>query len=343
MGIAATYYPKAMENARENCIVATLGPTSLGLVPALLQAGASAFRLNASHLSAGELAHHAGAVRREFAQCPLVIDLRGAKMRLGCFAERTVSTGARVRFSPGGSGDALPLPHREIFSSVAAGDTLGCDDDRLHFRVISAAADTIEAVSLSDGILRPRKGINVLDHPIILEDLNPDDLECIRSTVGLGGISYAFSFMKDGREAEWIRRRAPGCRVIGKIERREATLCALEIACRVDEVWICRGDLGAQLGSAAMARWIAEYDPRSVPCPVLMAGQVLEHLTQHGSPTRAEVCHLFDLVSRGYAGFVLSDETAIGTDPAGAVRQLRSLLTDFATQPPAKPKTSVNP
>jgi pyruvate kinase len=56
---------------------------------------------------------------------------------------------------------------------------------------------------------------------------------------------------------------------------------------------------------------------------------VLEHLTRHGSPTRAEVCHLFDLTSRGYAGFVLSDETAIGKDPVGAVRILNTLLTAF--------------
>jgi pyruvate kinase len=78
-----------------------------------------------------------------------------------------------------------------------------------------------------------------------------------------------------------------------------------------------------------MARWISTFDPRSMPCPILMAGQVLEHLTLHESPTRAEVCHLFDLANRGYAGFVLSDETAIGRDPVGAVRALKTLLVEF--------------
>jgi pyruvate kinase len=64
-----------------------------------------------------------------------------------------------------------------------------------------------------------------------------------------------------------------------------------------------------------------------------MAGQVLEHLATHAVPTRSEVCHLFDLVTRGYSGFVLSDETAIGVDPVGAVRVLRSLLEDFSQLP----------
>ena len=56
--------------------------------------------------------------------------------------------------------------------------------------------------------------------------------------------------------------------------------------------------------------------PRDLGVPVLMAGQVLEHLTRHPEPTRSEVCHLFDLVARGFAGIVLSDETAIGRRPA---------------------------
>jgi pyruvate kinase len=60
-----------------------------------------------------------------------------------------------------------------------------------------------------------------------------------------------------------------------------------------------------------------------------MAGQVLEHLTQHAEPTRSEVCHLSDLVERGYAGIVLSDETAIGRHPAHAVEQAAALVRAF--------------
>jgi pyruvate kinase len=60
-----------------------------------------------------------------------------------------------------------------------------------------------------------------------------------------------------------------------------------------------------------------------------MAGQVMEHLTSHADPTRSEVCHLYDLARRGYAGFVLSDETAIGADPMRAVTTLRALLDAF--------------
>jgi pyruvate kinase len=310
-------------------IVATLGPSSLDLSAQLWRAGATAFRLNASHFDINELAGIAAAVRRELPEIPLVVDLQGAKMRLGVFPECAISRGDRVRFSLGAAKQTIPIPHRELFSAVEAGDTLSCDDGRLRLRVEAVAGEIIDAVALSAGPLLPRKGVNVLEHPVALADLTATDQACITATRHLGRTAYAFSFIKDGPEAAWIRRREPHCTVAGKIERREAVENIDRIARAVDALWICRGDLMAQMGAAAMARWVSGCNPRLVPCPVLMAGQVLEHLTFHAEPTRSEVCHLHDLVGRGYAGFVLSDETAIGRDPAGAVRALRSLLDAF--------------
>jgi pyruvate kinase len=310
-------------------IVATLGPSSRGLASSLRSAGATAIRLNASHLSVEELGMAATEVRDASPDLPLVVDLQGAKMRLGSLDDRPVVAGDEVVFSISGSAGTVPLPHPEIFSAVDEGDTLSSDDDRLRFRVESVCADALRVVSLASGILKSRKGVNVLEHPVALSDISSRDLACIRTTASLGRVSFAFSFMKDGTEASWIRRHAPDCAVIGKVERREAAQNLREIADLADAIWICRGDLGAQLGPAALARWVAAFEPRSARCPVLMAGQVMEHLTLHSEPTRTEVCHLFDLVDRGYSGFVLSDETAIGRDPVRAVRETRSLLAAF--------------
>ena len=91
-----------------------------------MEAGATAFRLNASHMSVDELHLLASAVREQVPACPLVIDLQGAKMRLGDFVARALHAGDRIRFSLYGAGDALPLPHREVFAAVETGDTLSC-------------------------------------------------------------------------------------------------------------------------------------------------------------------------------------------------------------------------
>ena len=306
-------------------LVATLGPSSLSLAGPLVQAGATCLRLNASHMDAGALAAAVAKARAAVPACPLVIDLQGAKMRLGRFVGRQLMTGSYVVLARAPGVGEIPLPHAELYATVRPGDTLSLDDDRLRLRVDRVAGERIEATCTVGGPLGPRKGVNVLEHPVQLSDLGADDQAAIAATAD-AGVAYALSFLATGAEAAWVRRRAPGAAVIGKIERREASLALAQVAAAVDAVWICRGDLGAQLGAVALARFVAGVAPRGLPCPALMAGQVLEHLTAHRTPTRSEVCHLFDLVARGYAGVVLSDETAIGDDPVGAVAVARALL-----------------
>lgn len=312
-------------------IVATLGPASWSLVPALRAAGATAFRLNASHLDPVALRTGLSTLRRDAPQAGVVVDLQGAKMRLGRFAPRDVARGERVTFSVEGA-TGLPLPHPEFFTQAHAGDTVTMDDARVRLRVVACGDGRLDAQVEDAGCLHPRKGVNLLEHPVALDGLTAADHQAIVVSRAFGVREFAFSFMLDGREADWVRAEAPGCRVVGKVERREAADALAAIADRVEVVWICRGDLGAQLGSGALARFVASVTPRSVAVPVLMAGQVLEHLTQHSTPTRSEVCHLFDLAERGYAGVVLSDETAIGADPVRAVQLTASLLADFQEQ-----------
>jgi pyruvate kinase len=309
-------------------LVATIGPASVSLAPRLAAAGATAFRLNASHLNAPELSDALGRLTRDCPEVPVVVDLQGAKMRLALPGPREVRQGESVRFTPAPGGD-VHVPHPELFEQARAGDVLSADDGRVRFEVDRAGGGVIDARALNPGVLRPRKGVNLERHPVRLSGLTALDAQACSLAAQGGASSLAFSFMLDGTEAAWLRHAAPGCGVVGKVERQEALDHLGDIAARVDAVWICRGDLGAQLGPAALARSVAALDPRRFQVPVLMAGQVLEHLTRHQEPTRSEVCHLFDLVARGFAGIVLSDETAIGDDPPHAVATAAGLLASF--------------
>jgi pyruvate kinase len=308
-------------------LVTTVGPASQEAVGELVQAGADALRLNTSHLSRDELARAVQSVRGKAPSTPIVLDLQGAKMRLGPLSPRDVREGDRVQFAlEAQDRSCVPVPHPELFAAVRPGETISIDDAKLRFRVEQVAPATLDAVCLAGGTICPRKGINRLEHPVDLEDLCTADVQAINCTRGMLAVSYALSFVSDPAELDRVRKRAPSAPVIAKIERREALDRLDAIAERSDVVWICRGDLGAQLGTSALARAVRDVDPRSLPCPALMAGQVLEHLTAHALPTRSEVCHLGDLLERGYSGIVLSDETAIGRDPENAARQARALL-----------------
>ena len=320
-------------------IVATLGPASFTKARELARAGATSLRLNASHLSPEDLARRAAQAREGAPDLPLVVDLQGAKMRVGDIADRAVAVGARVRFAAEAArpGD-VPLPHPELFAAAGPGVTLGCDDGRLRFAVRACGEGWLEAEALVAGVLRSRKGVNLLDHPVRLSGLAPADAARLEVVRALPRLQVAWSFTLDGREAAWVRERVPGAFVVAKVERREAVDSLAEIAARVDALWVCRGDLGEQLGPGALGRFVGSLSPADLACPVLMAGQVLEHLTEHAEPTRSEVCHLSDLLARGYAGIVLSDETAIGRHPVHAVEQAVSLVCAFRDARGASPE-----
>jgi pyruvate kinase len=190
--------------------------------------------------------------------------------------------------------------------------------------ITSFPCEAIEC--LVGGALTSRRGVNVLEHPVHLSDLPQRDAQVLQLLRDNATVEYALSFVSDGSEIAWVRRRTTGGRVIAKIERRAALRRLDAIAECADALWICRGDLGAQLGAAELARTVLRLDPRRLQRPTFMAGQVFEYLTEHGNPTRSEVCHLADLMSRGYAGIVLSDETAIGRDPVRAVSVVAELI-----------------
>jgi pyruvate kinase len=309
-------------------LIVTLGPSTAGKEAELAYLGATQFRINSSHVDIAGLCDTITHARERAPRIPIVVDLQGAKMRLGDFEQRPVSAGQRLSFvltdSP--AKDQIPLPHPEPFAALKTGDAISIDDGRLAGTVECVATTRIDVLLSGAGVLRPRKGFNRAIHPVALNDLSLRDREIVMTAYAQGCRAFAVSFVADGRECEWVRRQVGPVELIAKIERQDALGQMQAIAAYSDALWVCRGDLGAQLGLTALGRAVAAIDPQQFKMPVFMAGQVFEHLTKHHDTTRTEVCHLYDLMTRGYAGIVLSDETAIGHDPPNAVRIARALL-----------------
>jgi pyruvate kinase len=272
-----------------------------------------------------EVARRARDALRNAPRAACIVDLQGSKMRIGAFEAREVREGEVVRFALSSDGGGVSLPHPELFASVSPGERLTLDDGKLEGIVEDVTPSLLSVRMLTAGWLRPRKGINRPRHPVEPAGLCDADKAVLDACCHIAGIDYAISFVRDGREAQWVRAHGPR-RIVLKIEREEAVHSLHSISTTGDEIWICRGDLGAQLGLEAMARAVHDIDRPRIAVPVLLAGQVLEHLTAHSEPTRSEVCHIHDVLLRGFDGVVLSDETAIGVDPENAVRWAARLL-----------------
>jgi pyruvate kinase len=314
-------------------LVATLGPRSdsESVWQRLLDVGVTAFRLNTSHLSWAALHTWLDRLGKFLAsrqpRPPLVLDLQGSKWRLGQFPSFDLVVGRLVTLTCAAEADTpgvLPVPHEDFFRAarVSSGE-LALDDAKIRLALADVQADHLVARVVAGGPILPRKGITYTDSNYRQERLNETDRRILAGTAALPGIQYALSYVKDAVEMSSYREQiGRSAFLIAKLERGPAVAAADRLAAWADELWLCRGDLGAELGPRAMAEAAHRFagQIRGLPVPVLLAGQVFEHMTGHAAPTRAELCAAFDALQAGYAGFVLSDETAIGGDPVESCR-----------------------
>ncbi len=320
-------------------IIATLGPASRStdVVSAMIAAGATAFRINTSHLSVEELDEWLGDVTtviadqtvavRGTSSIPVVLDLQGSKWRLGKCGPLTLPKGGRVVlvYSPSSSKtNELPVPHADFFRSADVSEgTLLLNDAKVILEVERAETHQIEAVVTTGGQITSFKGITFAQSRFRTESLSGKDADIVARKRGTPLVRFALSYVKDALEMQNYRSSiGRDAYLIAKLERPDALAQAGEIAQIADEIWLCRGDLGAELGLSDMAREAHELTKRvaKLGVPAMLAGQVLEHMTEHETPTRAEVCSLFDALAAGYGGVVLSDETAIGRFPIDSCR-----------------------
>jgi pyruvate kinase len=216
----------------------------------------------------------------------------------------------------------LPVPHPDFFEAArrTAGRIL-MNDARVQLEIVDTAANAVQARVLTAGPVSRGKGITLADSSYRTESLGEKDRRITETAGSWPFVRFAVSYVRDAAEMEVYRRQfGEGHDVIAKIERPTAVEDIREIARFCDELWLCRGDLGAEMGLAAMAAAVSRVSRlvKTLEVPCLMAGQVLEHLTLEPHPTRAEVVQLHDLLEDGYCGVVLSDETATGRYPAAA-------------------------
>jgi pyruvate kinase len=342
-------------------IVATLGPASAdeGTWRSLLAAGATAFRLNTAHFQLETLESWLSRIARFREQSgggssafssedgspsaqafPVILDLQASKWRIGSVETTELPAGARVQLIPaseqaidtdaaGTPSQVLPVPHPDFFAAaeIAGSGEIAVNDARVMLGIETLEKQRITARVLRGGEISAGKGITIVGSSYRKEQLNQKDTRIAELARSYSFVRYALSYVKDAVEMNNYRRlfsdrEGDAEYLIAKLERASALEEAEQIARIADELWICRGDLGAEMGAAAMAEQLFRFFPRirDIGEPVFLAGQVLEHMTAHPTPTRSEISYLYEALQRGVQGLVLSDETAVGAYPLEACR-----------------------
>ncbi len=341
---------------RKAKIVCTIGPASdrPELLDQLIQSGMDSARLNFSH---GTHESHGRAIKaiREAADrrgmaVAIIQDLQGPRIRVGELPESglTLIADQRVRLQTillksGGqigaktatkTGDVVDIPvtYQYLTRDVKPGARILINDGLVELRANQVTGGAVDCTVVMGGRITSHKGINLPGTNVSAPTLTDKDREDLRFGIAQGVDYVALSFVRGAQDIIAAKRLIAECGgdvpIIAKIERQEAITVLDAILDQADGVMIARGDLGVEVGPEAVPilqkRIIAKANRyRRL---VITATQMLESMTQHLRPTRAEASDVANAVFDGTDAVMLSAETAIGQYPVEVVRVMDRIV-----------------
>ncbi|MFL1907338.1 pyruvate kinase [Plesiomonas shigelloides] len=333
---------------RKTKIIATLGPASNSLekISDLIMAGANVFRLNFSHGTQEQHQKTAALVRVAAAnlgqEVKILADLQGPKIRIRNFSagEAVICNGESftLHADPQVMGDhhGVALDYPELLQDIACGDRLMLDDGKIQLQVEAIADDHALTTVIQGGILKDRKGINLLGGGLSAPALTEKDRQDLRVATEIAADFIAVSFPKspaDLIEAKCLTAQAGSkAQIIAKIERAEVVDTDANIIAMITEadgVMVARGDLAVEIGEARLpaAQKRILHLASAMNCPAITATQMLESMIHSPVPTRAEILDVANAVLDGSSALMLSAESASGAYPVEAVAMMNRIIS----------------
>ncbi len=341
---------------RRTKIVATIGPASAdtAAMRAVIDAGADVVRLNAAHADAGTHTANAGQARALAAEAGrlvgVLVDLPGPKMRSGPVHGDAVELESGRPFTLCANectGDeqraSTTLP--ELSRWVRPGDDVFLADGAIVLRVDTVVDDDVHTTVVRGGTLRSRKGMHVPKAEAHVAPFTEHDHEALEMAVAMKADFVGLSFVRRPDDVERVRNLLPkrGFRpaLVAKIETAAALDHLAGIVHQSDAVMVARGDLGIQVPARRVPLLQKEIIRfcNTAGRPVITATQMLESMTRAPLPTRAEVNDVANAVIDGTDALMLSEETAVGSDPANVVRT----MAEVAAAAESWPRVHVEP
>jgi pyruvate kinase len=325
-------------------IIATLGPASgnYTILRKMFAAGLDVVRLNFSHGTTKQHLELIELVRRlnkkYRRRIRIMQDLEGFRIRIGRFKgtkTRELKNRTVVWLTNDTEADGpkmIPFDYKGDLSRIKPKQLIYIDDGNLILRVKSISATSIKAEVLEGGILKERKGINIPDADLGFEGMTEKDKRDIKFGIKNKVDYIALSFVRDEKDvreaAELIKAHLPACRLIAKIESRQAIENIDKIIDAADGIMIARGDMGIAVPIYKVPIIQKQIIKKCNAAKkfVITATQMLEHMTEYSSPTRAEVTDVANAIIDGTDFVMLSAETAVGRYPYRSVLMMENII-----------------
>ncbi len=336
-------YPK-----NKTKIICTIGPAtqSLEKMEALLRAGMNVARLNFSH---GDFDSHGKSIKQlrqasdnTDIRLAIMADLPGPKMRIGELKQEPIELQKGEMFiltteNIIGDQSRVSVSFKELVQTVKVGDQLFLNDGLIGLLVTKIVGDDVCCEIQSGGELRSRKGLNLPGIDLGFSAFTAHDKDCLKFALDHGVDAVSQSFVANKEDIIDLKKAATEMGyspfVIAKIERSGA-LDNLDSILQVsDGIMVARGDLGVEIPISSMAvaqKRIMKLARESCK-PIITATQMLESMTEHRRPTRAEATDVANAILDGTDAVMLSGESAMGRYPIDATMMLAEIA--MTTEP----------
>lgn len=323
-------------------IIATLGPasSSQSVLRKMVMNGLDLVRLNFSH---GTLQDHEKRIfqvrelnRKMKRAVKIIGDLEGFRIRVGRLKTPVILTKGSVVYLTEeemiGEGRIIPFDYRGPLDRFHKDDLIYIDDGRIVLRVVGIDQTRLKVRVAVGGELNEHKGINFPGVELEFGSVTEKDRKDIEFIIKHRLDYLAQSFVRDSSDmikiGELVKPRLKSCRLIAKIENREALEHLDEIIDVSDGIMIARGDLGISIPiyKVPMIQKEIIRKCREKKKPVIVATQMLESMIRESIPTRAEVTDVANAILDGATHCMLSAETAVGNHPEKVVAMMNQII-----------------
>ncbi|MBE2221601.1 MAG: pyruvate kinase [Anaerolineae bacterium] len=317
-------------------VICTIGPASQEQVvlEQMIKNGMNIARINLAH---GDFVAHRqmianvrAAATAVNARVAIFGDLPGPKMRIGQLAEESIELERGDPFvlqteEIVGNRERVSLDFSQLPKVVKPGDCIFMNDGYIELIVKEIQEDKVHCVVSVGGKLRSHKGVNFPGIDLGISAFTKKDHELLKFAAEQKLDAVSQSFVLGAEDITAVREAADALNyhpfIIAKIERSGALDHLDEIIEASDGIMVARGDLGVEIPIEEIPSVQKKIIQKSnlAGKPVITATQMLESMTSHRRPTRAEATDVANAILDGTDCVMLSGETAVGSYPVATV------------------------
>ena len=333
-------------------IIATLGPASSSkeMIKKLIKSGVDVLRVNFSHATHDEverIVDDVNDLRKELgSNVTLLGDLQGPKIRIGELEndielKKNQSLSICSNLSESNGIDKIFISYPSFAKDVKPGENILVDDGKLIFKVISTNnKDTVDIKVVQEGVLKPRKGVNLPNTKISQPALTEKDIDDAKFAVKKSFDWIALSFVRSKKDVLQLRELIESqcdyhIPIISKIEKPQAIEKIDSIIKVSNGIMVARGDLGIEIPAEEVPlnqkKIVAKCKKRGIP--VVIATQMMESMIDSLTPSRAEVNDVANSVMDGADAIMLSGETSMGKYPCEVVKKIGDIIHGVEDSP----------